>query len=178
MQLYSVDRKVSQAIEGPAAAFAEFKSEGNAKPATLFCFAVRNPAGGKIGVKHGIIYVITKYSYLHMYDLESGMCIYMNHVSADTIFVTAPHEPTSGIISVNKKGQVLSVRVEEDNIVNYATNVLQNPNLGLHLAIFGNLAGAEELFERKFSTLFARGSSAETAKVAASAPKTFFIQSS
>uniref|UniRef100_A0A3Q2HY86 Clathrin heavy chain like 1 n=1 Tax=Equus caballus TaxID=9796 RepID=A0A3Q2HY86_HORSE len=208
MQLYSVDRKVSQAIEGPAAAFAEFKSEGNAKPATLFCFAVRNPAGGKlhiievgqpaagnqpfikkavdmffpsrgsdrfpsgyIGVKHGIIYVITKYSYLHMYDLESGMCIYMNHVSADTIFVTAPHEPTSGIISVNKKGQVLSVRVEEDNIVNYATNVLQNPNLGLHLAIFGNLAGAEELFERKFSTLFARGSSAETAKVAASAPK-------
>lgn len=41
-----------------------------------------------------------------MYDLESGMCIYMNHVSADTIFVTAPHEPTSGIISVNKKGQV------------------------------------------------------------------------
>lgn len=120
MQLYSVDRKVSQAIEGPAAAFAEFKSEGNAKPATLFCFAVRNPAGGK----------------------------------------------------------VLSVRVEEDNIVNYATNVLQNPNLGLHLAIFGNLAGAEELFERKFSTLFARGSSAETAKVAASAPKTFFIQSS
>lgn len=55
--------------------------------------------------------------------------------------------------------------------MNYATNVLQNPNLGLHLAIFGNLAGAEELFERKFSTLFARGSSAETAKVAASAPK-------
>lgn len=48
MQLYSVDRKVSQAIEGPAAAFAEFKSEGNAKPATLFCFAVRNPAGGKV----------------------------------------------------------------------------------------------------------------------------------
>lgn len=48
MQLYSVDRKVSQPIEGHAAAFAEFKIEGNAKPSTLFCFAVRSPAGGKV----------------------------------------------------------------------------------------------------------------------------------
>nr|XP_019565714.1 PREDICTED: clathrin heavy chain 2 isoform X2 [Rhinolophus sinicus] len=209
MQLYSVDRKVSQPIEGHAAAFAEFKSEGNAKPATLFCFAVRSPSGGKlhiievgqppagnqpfgkkavdvffppeaqtdfpvamqIGAKHGVIYLITKYGYLHMYDLESGVCIYMNRISADTIFVTAPYEPTSGIIGVNKKGQVLSVCVEEDNIVNYVTNVLQNPELGLRLAIRSNLAGAEELFVRKFNTLFAQGSYAEAAKVAVSAPK-------
>ncbi|XP_054531708.1 clathrin heavy chain 2 isoform X9 [Pan troglodytes] len=209
MQLYSVDRKVSQPIEGHAAAFAEFKMEGNAKPATLFCFAVRNPTGGKlhiievgqpaagnqpfvkkavdvffppeaqndfpvamqIGAKHGVIYLITKYGYLHLYDLESGVCICMNRISADTIFVTAPHKPTSGIIGVNKKGQVLSVCVEEDNIVNYASNVLQNPDLGLRLAVRSNLAGAEKLFVRKFNTLFAQGSYAEAAKVAASAPK-------
>lgn len=50
MQLYSVDRKVSQPIEGHAAAFGEFKVEGNAKPSTLFCFAVRSQAGGKVKV--------------------------------------------------------------------------------------------------------------------------------
>lgn len=48
MQLYSVDRKVSQPIEGHAAAFGEFKVEGNAKASTLFCFAVRSQAGGKV----------------------------------------------------------------------------------------------------------------------------------
>lgn len=48
MQLYSVERKVSQPIEGHAAAFGEFKVEGNAKPSTLFCFAVRSQAGGKV----------------------------------------------------------------------------------------------------------------------------------
>lgn len=48
MQLYSVDRKVSQPIEGHAAAFGEFKVEGNAKSSTLFCFAVRSQAGGKV----------------------------------------------------------------------------------------------------------------------------------
>ena len=60
----------------------------------------------QIGTKHGVIYLITKYGYIHLYDLESGVCIYMNRISAETIFVTAPHEPTSGIIGVNKKGQV------------------------------------------------------------------------
>uniref|UniRef100_A0A2K5E638 Clathrin heavy chain n=1 Tax=Aotus nancymaae TaxID=37293 RepID=A0A2K5E638_AOTNA len=209
MQLYSVDRKVSQPIEGHAAAFTEFKIEENAKPSTLFYFAVRNPTGGKlhivevgqpaagnqpfvkkaedvffppeaqtdfpvamqIGAKHGVTYLITKCGSLHLYVLESGVCIYMNRVSADTIFITAPYKPTSGIIGVNKTGQVLSVCVEEDNIVNYAANVLQNPELGLRLAIRSNLPGAEELFVRKFGTLFAQGSYAEAAKVAVSAPK-------
>ncbi|XP_077570823.1 clathrin heavy chain 1 [Stigmatopora nigra] len=209
MQLYSVERKVSQPIEGHAAAFGEFKVEGNANSSTLFCFAVRSQAGGKlhiievgqpsagnqpftkkavdvffppeaqtdfpvamqIGSKHGVIYLITKYGYVHLYDLESGVCIYMNRISAETIFVTSPHESSSGIIGVNKKGQVLSVCVEEENIVNYATNVLQNSDLALRMAVRSNLAGAEELFARKFNTLFAQGSYSEAAKVASSAPK-------
>ena len=48
MQLYSVERKVSQPIEGHAAAFAQFKMEGNPEFSTLFCFAVRSAAGGKV----------------------------------------------------------------------------------------------------------------------------------
>ncbi|XP_076859512.1 clathrin heavy chain 1 isoform X2 [Brachyhypopomus gauderio] len=209
MQLYSVDRKVSQPIEGHAAAFGQYKLDGNQNPSTLFCFAVRSQAGGKlhiievgqpapgnqpfskkavdvffppeaqtdfpvamqIGMKHGVIYLITKYGYIHMYDLESGVCIYMNRISAETIFVTAAHESTSGIIGVNKKGQVLSVCVEEENIVNYTTSVLQNPELGLRMALRCDLPGAEELFTHKFNTFFSQGSYGEAAKVAASAPK-------
>lgn len=58
MQLYSVDRKVSQPIEGHAASFAQFKMEGNAEESTLFCFAVRGQAGGKVrlGLKYAVIF--------------------------------------------------------------------------------------------------------------------------
>ena len=56
--------------------------------------------------KQGVIYLVTKYGYVHVLDLESGALIYMNRISADTMFVTAPYEPTSGIIAVNRKGQV------------------------------------------------------------------------
>lgn len=48
MQLYSVERKCSQPIEGHAASFAQFKMEGNHELSTLFCFAVRNLQGGKV----------------------------------------------------------------------------------------------------------------------------------
>jgi hypothetical protein len=51
MQLYSVERKVSQPIEGHAAAFASIKLEGNATPSTLFCFGVRGAQGGKVSYK-------------------------------------------------------------------------------------------------------------------------------
>ncbi|XP_046840150.1 clathrin heavy chain 1-like [Xenia sp. Carnegie-2017] len=209
MQLYSVERKVSQPIEGHAAAFTQFKVEGNPLESTLFAFAVRGPQGGKLHVievgsppsgnqpfqkkavevffppeaqndfpvamqvsqKHGIVYLITKYGYVHLYDVESGTCIYMNRISGDTIFVTTPHDPTSGIIGVNRKGQVLAVSVDEENIVSYITNVLQNPDLALRIAVRNNLGGAEELFVRKFNNMFSNMQYAEAAKVAANAPK-------
>ncbi|XP_026333756.1 clathrin heavy chain [Hyposmocoma kahamanoa] len=209
MQLYSVERKCSQPIEGHAASFATFKAEGNAEPSTLFCFAVRTAQGGKLHVievgqtpagnqpfpkkavdvffpaeaqndfpvamqvspKYDVIYLITKYGYIHMYDIETGTCIYMNRISSDTIFVTAPHEATGGIIGVNRKGQVLSVTVEEDSIVPYINTVLQNPELALRMAVRNNLAGAEDLFVRKFNMLFTNGQYGEAAKVAAMAPR-------
>lgn len=49
MQLYSVERKVSQPIEGHTAAFCPFKVEGNPNESNLFCFAVRGAQGGKVG---------------------------------------------------------------------------------------------------------------------------------
>ncbi|VVC88783.1 unnamed protein product [Leptidea sinapis] len=209
MQLYSVERKCSQPIEGHAASFATFKAEGNAEPSTLFCFAVRTAQGGKLHIievgqtpagnqpfpkkavdvffpaeaqndfpvamqvspKYDVIYLITKYGYIHMYDIETGTCIYMNRISSDTIFVTAPHESTGGIIGVNRKGQVLSVTVEENSIVPYINTVLQNPELALRMAVRNNLAGAEELFVRKFNMLFTNGQYGEAAKVAAMAPR-------
>ncbi|KAF9805197.1 hypothetical protein SFRURICE_019015 [Spodoptera frugiperda] len=205
MQLYSVERKCSQPIEGHAASFATFKAEGNAEPSTLFCFAVRTAQGGKLHIievgqtpagnqpflkkavdvffpaeaqndfpvamqvspKYDVIYLITKYGYIHMYDIETGTCIYMNRISSDTIFVTAPHEATGGII-VNRQA-VLSVCREIHWCV--LNTVLQNPELALRLAVRNNLAGAEELFVRKFNMLFTNGQYGEAAKVAAMAPR-------
>jgi len=129
------------------------------------------PVAMQVSSKFDVIYLITKYGYIHLYDIETATCIYMNRISGDTIFVTAPHDATGGIIGVNRKGQVLSVSVEEDNIIPYINTVLQHPELALRMAVRNNLSGAEELFVRKFNMLFQSAQYADAAKVAANAPK-------
>ncbi|CAF1448240.1 unnamed protein product [Adineta steineri] len=209
MQLYSIERKVSQPIEGHAAAFTQFKLEGNKKSSTLLSYAVRGPQGGKLHIieigtsvsdnkpfkkkaidvefpteapndfpvamqtssKHGVIYLITKYGYVHMFDIETGSLIYTNRISADTMFVTAPYQPTSGIIAVNRKGQVLSVSVDEENIVSYIQNILVNDELAYKMAARCKLPGADQLFLARFAQLFQSGNYSEAAKIAATAPR-------
>ena len=61
--------------------------------------------------------------------------------------------------------------VDENNLIPYITNTLQNPDLALRIATRNNLAGAEELFVRKFNILFSQGQYSEAAKIAAKAPK-------
>lgn len=131
--------------------------------------------------------MVTKHGYIHLFDVETGVSIYMNRISTDTIFVTAEYTLTGGIIGVNRAGkvinslatvkitikilQVLSVSLEENNMVPYVTQQIQNPDLALRLALRCNLGGAEELFVRKFNLLFGNGNYSEAAKVAATAPK-------
>lgn len=73
MQLYSVDRKVSQPIEGHAASFAQFKMEGNAEESTLFCFAVRGQAGGKVRLGSKLAVIFSDSSWLPAFRKQSGL---------------------------------------------------------------------------------------------------------
>ena len=108
--------------------------------------------------------MITNDGFVHLYDIETGFCIYINRISTETIFVTAHHEQTSGIIGVNLKGQVLSVSIDEDNIINYIYSNIHQA-LALRFAVRNDLGGADELFIQKFNTCFANGQYYDAAKV-------------
>ena len=56
--------------------------------------------------RYGIIFLITKYGFVHLYDAELGTCIFMSRVSGETVFVTCEYETSGGILGVNRKGQV------------------------------------------------------------------------
>ncbi|KAG2194961.1 hypothetical protein INT47_002817 [Mucor saturninus] len=129
------------------------------------------PVAMQISHKYGVIFLVTKMGFIHLYDLETGSCIYMNRISNETIFVTAEYAPTSGIIGVNKKGQVLSVSLDENNIIPYIINNLQNTELALKLASRGGLSGADDLYVARFNQLFSTGAFGEAAKVAANSPR-------
>ncbi|KAI0065620.1 clathrin heavy chain [Artomyces pyxidatus] len=129
------------------------------------------PVAMQVSKKHGIVYLATKYGFIHLYDLESAACIYMNRISGETIFVTSEHEATNGILCVNRKGQVLGVSVDDQTMVPYILTTLNNTELAFKLASRANLPGADDLYIQQYQQLFQSGQFGEAAKVAANSPR-------
>ena len=131
------------------------------------------PVAMQVSQRFSIIYLVTKYGFIHLYDLETGTCIFMNRISSETIFTTTTHEATSGIIAVNRKGQVLSVSVDENQIIPYLLQNPANSQLAINLASRAGLAGADDLYTQQFNQLMSQNNYVEAAKIAANSPRGF-----
>jgi clathrin heavy chain len=129
------------------------------------------PVAMEVSKKYGIVYLITKCGFISLYHLDSGTCIYSTRISNDTIFVTAAHESTNGIICVSKEGQILSVHLNEQTIIPYIRTILNNSELAFKLASTGDLPGAGDLFVAQYQQLLEDYQFYEAAKVAANAPR-------
>lgn len=64
------------------------------------------PVAMQVSEKYGVIYLVTKFGYIHLFDLETGAVIYRNRISSETIFVTSLHPQTGGIMGIDRKGRV------------------------------------------------------------------------
>ena len=131
------------------------------------------PVAMQVSAKYSIIYMVTKYGFIHLYDLETGTCIFMNRISNDTIFVTAPDNESAGIVGINRKGQVLSVSLDENTAVPYLLQNPANTELATKLASRAGLAGADDLYRQQFENAFNNGNYQDAAKFAANSPRGF-----
>ncbi|RDL36686.1 Clathrin heavy chain [Venustampulla echinocandica] len=131
------------------------------------------PVAMQVSQKYSIIYLVTKYGFIHLYDLETGTCIFMNRISSETIFITASDSESSGIVGINRKGQVLSVAVDETTIIPYLLQNPANSSLAVKLASRAGLPGADNLYAQQFDQLLSSGNYGEAAKIAANSPRGF-----
>lgn len=118
--------------------------------------------------KYGIIYILTKYGFIHLYDIETGSNLFVNRITADPVFTAAPYNNGTGIITINKSGQVLTVELSREKIIPYVLEKLSNVPLALALSSRGGFPGAERLFVQQFQNYLNQGDYANAAKVAAS----------
>jgi len=125
--------------------------------------------------KYGIIFMITKFGYLFMIEASKGALIYRQRVTDQLIFASVRNTVTDGMICINKVGQVLSINVEENNLVSFimsAQHIPDNKTLAFKLASKYHLAGADEIFQQQFNTCVASGDYAGAARAARDAPGT------
>ncbi|EPE29243.1 Clathrin heavy-chain terminal [Glarea lozoyensis ATCC 20868] len=131
------------------------------------------PVAMQVSQKYSIIYLVTKYGFIHLYDLETGTCIFMNRISSETIFITTADSQSEGLVGINRKGQVLAVAVDETTIINYLLQNPANSGLAVKLASRAGLPGADNLYAQQFDQLISAGNYAEAAKIAANSPRGF-----
>ncbi|KAL6709697.1 Clathrin heavy chain [Coniothyrium glycines] len=131
------------------------------------------PLGIHIAHKYGILIVITKFGFIHLHDLETGTALFLNRISEETVFTTARDDQGTGVVVINKRGQVLHTTIREDSLIPY---IMENPacaEIAYKLASKGGLPGADQLYSQRFETLMSQGNFSEAAKVAANSPRGF-----
>ena len=146
------------------------------KQAELFFppeFADDFPVSMQVSAKYGLVYVVTKLGLLFVYDLETATAVYRSRISADPIFLTSEAPSNGGFYAINRRGQVLLATVNEQTMVPFVSQSLNNLDLALSLAKKGNLPGAEGLVGQNFERQFALGQYKEAAEAAASSPMGF-----
>ena len=163
MQLFSVEKKQQQLLEGHAGTFAEVPMDDTGRKVGLFSFMERkhgttvtrlhiidlsrttsfkvaqevqmpaeNPTDFAVALhmseKHGVIYAITKGGSGLIFDILTGTLLYMNRVSQESVFIGCGSSRSGGILLVNRKGQVISLSINEGAWVEYLNTQLNHPN--------------------------------------------------
>lgn len=195
MQLYNIERKQQQLLEGYSGCFANLPMTDSAPSFTnnLFAFCekkagetvnrlhimeIGNPAPGankfkvsseiqmaadaigdfpvlmQVAPKYGIIFIITKFGYLFMYEASTAALVYRQRITDQLIFVSVRNMTTDGMICINKIGQVFAINVEDQNLVKFimgAQHISDNRALAFKLAARYQLPGADEIFISQFN---------------------------
>jgi clathrin heavy chain len=213
MQLYSIEKSVSQMLQGHTGVFSVINVPGREEEAQILCFEDKKPdqpaklyimevgrdksapggvfrvqpqnipiaadAGNDFPVtmnaskKHGLVYMISKMGYLYLFDIFSGKPIYRGRITQDTVFAATEHSSTGGIMCITRKGQVLSVGLNEAGLVPYIVGVLKDSQLAIDISSRLNLPGADDLYVHQFNNMMNSGDIQGAAKVAADSPRGF-----
>ena len=100
------------------------------------------PVAMTASTKYDVAFMLTKMGFIYVVDTKTGTTIFSNQVSAQPVFIAAPHEASGGIAFVNQGGQVLSVTLDEDNVIEYIATQLRNIEVAQRLSARNNLPGA------------------------------------
>jgi clathrin heavy chain len=127
--------------------------------------------------KFGLIFLITNAGFLYIYEITKLALIFRCKISDDSCFVSAKNTSTGGLYVINKKGKLIGINVDTNNLLPFIMNVCKNiDNVGelcVKLASRYNLPGGEKLFSALFKNHLQNGNWQEAARVARDAPNDF-----
>lgn len=158
-------------IGNPAPGAAKFKISANLQMAQDGDF----PVLMQDVPKYGVLFIITKFGYLYMYEVSTGSLLHRQKFTDQLCIVATRNPKTDGMVVINKAGSIFAINVEEATLVPYinsAGHINDNKTLSFKLAQRFHLPGADEIFIQMFQQKMMSGDYAGAANVAKDAPGT------
>ncbi|WAR02762.1 CLH1-like protein [Mya arenaria] len=86
------------------------------------------PVALHVSKEFGLVFLLTKYGYLYLCDMETSTCLCSTKVAEDIIFTSTLNTETQGIIGVTRSGQVLAVDIKKDTLIDYVRDTAKKGN--------------------------------------------------
>lgn len=126
--------------------------------------------------KYGMLIIATKYGFLYLIELTTGSVVYSKRMTESPIFVGCKDTKFDGIYTINKNGQVLLSRIDENQMIPYLVSncqfIPEITQLAFKLAARYKLSGADNMFIEQFNKMLLAQDYKQAALVAANAPGT------
>ncbi|GAB1609897.1 clathrin heavy chain-like [Argonauta hians] len=75
------------------------------------------PTSIQVSEEYGLLYMVTKYGYLYLCDMETAACLCVTRVSIDIVFTSTLNNASQGIIGVTRTGRILSVDIKKELLI-------------------------------------------------------------
>lgn len=126
--------------------------------------------------KLGIVYVISKFGGVYLFDIETGALLYRDRITTENIFCGVAYTDPSkrlydGVITINKAGHVQSILTNPKELMSHGMRIGQTM-VALRIAVRMNLHNASDLWWAHFDHLLKEKKKAgETLKLVFESPK-------
>ena len=105
-----------------------------------------------VAEKYGLLYIVTKFGFIYIYEMSTVEQIYKARISSQAIFVVAKNQTNEGLLALCKNGSLYGGMIDEQGLIPHLMNNCKHiPNiqqLVLTMASRYNLPGVDPIFLR------------------------------
>ncbi|XP_064619422.1 clathrin heavy chain 1-like isoform X2 [Lineus longissimus] len=91
------------------------------------------PVQIQVSTDYRLFYVITKYGQIFICDLETSAALYSTPICTDIVITSVLNTSTQGVLGITKLGQVLSIDIKKNALIEYVREQLKKPNIANRL---------------------------------------------
>lgn len=123
----------------------------------------------------GLLFLITKFGLLFVFEISEGALILRSKISENQILTGCNMINSKGVLAVAKSGNIISLEVDEQPFVDFVKNsphIKNNMQVARKLSLKAGLPGSESFYLESFSRAFLAGQYDEAARLVAKSPGT------